>query len=143
MRRAALLILALLAGCGGSPEDAERVAAERGARKALETYMRALREGDCRTAWACLSFKRRQGLPLERLEEDYAKARDRYVLRAGAKIQSLHYDGFRVAAKLVDGEGRLEFVCLLPEEGGWRIEGSGDTLADVLRRVEAPAGRAP
>ena len=133
------LALGLLSGCG-SREDAERRDAERGAQKALDTYMQALREGDCRTAWECLTWKRRQELSLEQIQEDYAKHRDRYFYRAAAKVQTTHYDGFRVIAKLVDGEGRLEFVCLLPEEGGWKIEGSGKTIADVLRRMEPSSG---
>ncbi len=135
VRAAAILLLALLpAGCGRS-EDPERDAAFRGAARTLETYMKALKEGDCRKAYECLSWKRRKEITLAQIEADYAGNRERFHYRAGsAKIEKSFYDSFRVYAMLVNGDGKREFVSLLPEDGAWRIEEKGGSLVDLIHR---------
>ena len=129
----------LLAGCS-SAEDSEQAAAFRGARKTLDTYMKALQSGDCKTAYACLSWKRRHEISLAQVQEDYAKNRERFLHRADAKVERLLYDGFRVVAKLVNGDGQTEFLAFLPEEGDWRIEATGRSYADVVRNYETAGG---
>ena len=129
----------LLLGCGNA-EDSEQAAAFRGVRKTLDAYMKALKEGDCKAAYACLSWKRRQEISLSRIEEDYAKNRERFLHRADAKIERMLYDGFRVVAKLVNGDGETEFLACLPEEGDWRIEATGRSYADVVHSYEAAGG---
>ena len=129
----------LLIGCR-SAEESEQEAALRGARKTLDTYMTALKDGDCKAAYGCLSWKRRQEVPLSQVEADYAKNGDRLRHLADAKVERMLYDGFRVVAKLVNGDGRPEFLAFLPEEGGWRIEATGRSYADVVRNYEAAGG---
>ncbi len=130
----------LLLGCGGNPEDSEQEAALRGARKTLDAYMKALKEGDCKAAYDCLSWKRRQEIPLAQIEKDYANNRERFLHRADAKVERMLYDGFRVVAKLVNGDGQTEILAFLPEEGNWRIEATGRSYADVVRNYQATGG---
>lgn len=140
MRSARLAaVLLVLTGCG-DPAAREQEKAFRGARKTLDAYRQALRSGDCAAAWACLTWKRREELPLETLQADYAQHRDRYYYRADAKSEDIGYDGLRVVLKLIDGEGHVAFVALLPEDGGWRIEGSDPSFTALLKRIERGDG---
>ena len=143
MRRAlaALGLLGALsaAGCGGP--EAEARAAIRGATRTLEDYMAAMKKGDCKAAYACLSWRRRQETPLAEIQADYDGHRERYRSRAGARIKDLHYDGFRVYSNLQNEDGN-ECISLVPEEGGWRIEDSGRSyqhLMEKARRLGGPA----
>lgn len=131
---------AMLAGCLRDAGQSEKDAAIRGALKTLDTYMKALQEGDCGTAYACLSWKRRKEITLAQVKEDYEGNRDRFYHRAAAKVERPQYDGFRVAVKLINGDGQTEFVALLPEEGTWRIEVTGRNYADLVRSIEAAGG---
>ena len=115
------LLTAFLGGCASAEKGAMKTA-ERGATQAMETYMSALKRGDCAAAYACLSWKRRREISLEAIEADYAAHRDRYHYRADAKIEHLQYDDPRVFIHLVNGDGTREFVALLPEDGAWKIE---------------------
>lgn len=138
MGRAAAALLSLGAvlstgGCGG-PEGEKR-AAFRDADRVLHAYMDALRKGDCERAWGCLSWRLRQAFPLEDLRKDYEAHRDLYRYRAGAKVEGHQYDNFRVFTKLVNGDGKLEFVALTPEDGAWRIEETGANYKDVLEKL--------
>lgn len=138
-----IMIAALLAGaagCGGGG-DPEQAAAFRGAERTLQAYMKALQEGDVKTAYGCLSWQRRREIPLADIEADYASHRDRFHYRAGGKIERSHYDGFRVFAKLVNGDGRLEFVSLVPEDGAWKIEETGGSIVEVIEKNQRAGAR--
>ena len=134
------MLLSLPMGCLRDAERSEKDAAIRGALKTLDTYMQALQEGDCEKAYACLSWKRRKEITLAQVKEDYERNRDRFYHRAAAKVERPQYDGFRVAVKLINGDGRVEFVALLPEDGAWRIEVTGRNYADLVRSIEAAGG---
>jgi hypothetical protein len=134
------MLLSLPTGCLRDDGQSEKDAAIRGALKTLDTYMKALQEGDCETAYACLSWKRRKEITLAEVQEDYQRNRDRFYHRAAAKVERPQYDGFRVAVKLINGDGQVEFVALLPEEGTWRIEVTGSNYADLVRSIKAAGG---
>lgn len=129
------LLLALLAAALTGCADREKQDACRGAEATLTAYMTALRNGDCEAAYACLSWKRRKEIPLERIKADYAAHRESYYHRANARLDGMHYDGFRVAARVINGEGKSEWISLIPEDGQWRIESTGANLADLIQRV--------
>ena len=137
----ALLPALLAAGCGSGGDQGQDPAAEKamkGARRAIEAYLGALKSGDCPAAYETLSWNVRKALSLEQLKRNYDQNRDYYRHLAAGKIEDLHYDDFRVLAKLVTGDGRNEFVALIPETGGWKIEETGSNYADLYRRVFAP-----
>ena len=143
MRALAWAALLLLAGGCSRGGDPEQEAAFKGATRTLEVDMRALRDGDCKTAYGCLSWQRRKEISLEAVEADYAAHRDRYHYRAGAKIEKCFYDDFRVIAKLVDGDGNGEFVSVVPEDGKWKIQDKGRNIFEILARAGHPGGRSP
>ena len=143
MRTPSLLALALAllaAGCGGGKEspaaDPETQKACGGARRTLEAYLKALKSGDCSVLYGTLSWRARQTISLEALKKDYAEHQDRYRHLAEGKVETLHYDDFRVVAKLVDGDRKAEFVSVVPEDGEWRIEETGRNIPDLYRRIE-------
>ena len=132
----------LILGCHGEERrlKAEQEAAVLGAEATLKRYMEALRTGDCKTAYYCLSWHRRQEITLEQVESDYKAHRDRYHYRAGAKLERSLYDGFRVVSRIVNGEGKTEFVALVQEDGAWKIESTGRSYGDAIDRAERLGG---
>ena len=120
------------AGCGKPRGDAEEEAAKDGARHTLEVYMQAMKDGDCKTAYSCLSWRRRREISLKEIEADYAQHHDLFHYRANGKVETLLYDGFRVVAKTVNGDGVPEFLSLVMEDKIWRLEATGRNYADVL-----------
>ena len=140
----ALLLPLLAAGCGGGGaqgQDSESQRACKGARRVIEAYLQALKSGDCAAAYETLAWNARKALSLEQLKKNYAEHGDFYRHLAEGKVDELHYDDFRVLAKLVTGDGRNEFVALIPEHAGWKIEETGRNYADLYHRVFSPPGK--
>ncbi len=132
------LALILAGGCASSVEQ-ENEAAGRGATKAFEAYARALREGDCPAAYALLSPNLRRRATPEEFRGHYMANREHYLQMAASKVEKTLYDDFRVALKVTDGAGVLEWVFMVPENGGWRVDDAGRDLAELCRRL--PSGR--
>ena len=132
------LAAALLGGGCASTVEKENEAAGRGATKAFEAYTKALREGDCAAAYALLSPNLRRRATQGEFQAHYAANRDHYLQMAAAKVEKTLYDDFRVALKVTNGAGVLEWVFMVPEAGGWRVDDAGRDLAELCRRLPGP-----
>ena len=135
----ALAVTAVLAGCGSYGQ--KRGSEESAAVRALEGHMSALQRGDLKAAYEGLSWRRREQFKFADLQANYAAHRELYQHRAEGKVVKTFYDDFRVVAKVVNGDGAVEFISMVPEGGGWRVEDAGQTLAEICGRTGSPGRR--
>ena len=127
----ALASAAVLGGCASGVEGENQVAI-RAATRALEGFMSAVRDGDCKAAHAAFSWRSRAERPLAAFEADYAAHREYFQRMAAGKVSGGQYDGFSVILKVLNGQGGLEFVSMIPEDRGWHVDAMGRNYPDVV-----------
>lgn len=132
MRRAGLLVLALVlglvAGCGGSdkPSDEDQI------QTTLVTYYKAFGDGDAATACNLLADKTREALEEAAGGQDCEKVLERALKKpdyariapklAGVKISAVNVAAGKATAKAtVPGVGSSTTVPLEKESGTWKI----------------------
>ena len=144
MKAGVLLVVGLLlmAGCATDVQK-ENEAAGRGATKAFESYAQALRREDYAAAYDLLSASLRRRATAEEFKAHCTAHRDHYQQTAAAKVEKTQYDDFRVALRVTNGAGITEWVLMVPEGGGWRVDDSGQNLAELCRRFPSPGRPQP
>lgn len=129
-RRAPLLLLALLTGCGGG-------AADRGPSRTVARYAAALQRGDAQTAWRLLDQDARRGRSVEEhralMTSNAAELRD----QGEALARAAHPEATDAHARIELASG--EVVVLVLEEGGWRIDGGVLDAAGLATPQDAVA----
>jgi hypothetical protein len=106
------LCVAMLAGCGAAPEGPER---------SLGALAAAMRAGDARAAYALMSARYRERVPLAELERLFAERPEELRATADALERPLAVEE-EARARLGDGE----VVVLERTDGDWRL------VTDVL-----------
>ena len=126
-------VTAALGGCASGMQQ-ENEAAGAAATRAFEAYARALRKEDYAAAYALLSSALRKRATAEEFRAHCSAHRERYQRLAEAKVEKTQYDDFRVALRVTDGAGVTEWVLMVPEGSGWRVDDAGQNLAELCRR---------